>query len=351
MILDELGESGLLDLFRDWTGGASDAVRLGIGDDAAILDLPRDRELVVSTDAWVHGVHFSTDYLKPDEIGHRVMAGSLSDLAAMGAEAIAAFVNVHAPGSTEVEFLRRVYQGMERVAGPSGAIIAGGDTTRGELAFGVTVLGTVPRGRALRRDGARPGDVLCVTGELGAAEAGRRSLARELKEPLPGALREAAETAHRLPRPRFDVARVLSSLERRTVDVELETETIEPVRATAAMDLSDGLGIDLGRLCEASRVGCRVDLKYLPVHPSARRVGRADGGSEFDLALSGGEDFELLFTMAPADVELLLETARRAKLAITPIGTITTPREGRHLVDEKGKLRPLSDSGWDHFRG
>jgi thiamine-monophosphate kinase len=351
MTLEELGESGLLELLKDWTHGASKAVRLGIGDDAAILEVPPGRQLVVSTDAWVSGVHFSTDYLKPDEIGHRVMAGSLSDLAAMGADPIAAFVNIHAPGSTEVDFLRRVYLGMERVGGPSGAVIAGGDTTRGELAFDVTVLGTVERGAALRRSGAKPGDVICVTGELGAAEAGRRSLGGELSEPLPGALREAAENAHRLPRPRFDVARLLTTLERRTVDVELERETVEPARATAAMDISDGLGIDLGRLCEASRVGCRVEQSRIPVHPSARRVARIAGEAEYELALSGGDDYELLFTMAPADVEHLLEKVRKAKLAITPIGTITPAREGRHRVDEAGKSHPLSSSGWDHFRG
>jgi thiamine-monophosphate kinase len=289
--LSDLGEDGLLALLRDWTEASSAGVRLGPGDDAAILAPSGEREIVVSTDAWVDGIHFSREYLAPDEIGHRVMAGSLSDLAAMGAVGVAAFVNVHAPPETTVDFLRRVYLGMGRVADACHVVIAGGDTVRGPLAFDLTVVGTVEAGLAFRRDGAQAGDLVCVSGELGGAEAGRRLLARETLHDVPQQLVREAEAAHRTPRPRFDVARLLGSLERRTVDLAQTREEILPVRPTAGMDVSDGLGIDLTRMCEASGTGCRIAEREIPVNGAARRLARLDEQGEASLALGGGDDF------------------------------------------------------------
>lgn len=349
MKLSELGENGLLALIRDWTGSASPGVLLGPGDDAAILAPSGDREIVVSTDAWLEGVHFSRAALEPDEIGHRAMAGSLSDLAAMGATGVAAFVNLHAPDDTTVDFLRRVYQGLDRVADACGVVIAGGDTVRGPLSLDITVLGTVAPGTALRRDGARAGDVICVSGELGGAEVGRRLLSGGTEHSLPDALRAEAEAAHRTPRPRFDVARLLASLERRAVDVALRRETVTAVRATAAMDLSDGLALDLSRMCEASRTGARLREREVPVSRAARRMARLEGRRELDAA-SDGEDFEILFTIAPEDLDVLLDAARRAQIAVSPCGVMTLPDEGFVLEAEDGTEEPLVPRGWDHFR-
>lgn len=351
MKLSDLGEEGLLALLRDWTEGSSPHVRLGPGDDAAILAPSGEREIVVSSDAWVDGVHFSCDSLAPDEIGHRAMAGSLSDLAAMGAVGVAAFVNVHAPPETTVDFLRQVYLGMGRVADACGVVIAGGDTVRGPLAFDLTVVGTVEAGTALRRDGAKVGDVVCVSGELGGAEAGRRLLAEKAQHEIPAPLAAEAEAAHRTPRPRFDVVRLLASLERRTVDVANAREEVTSVRPTAMMDVSDGLGIDLTRLCEASGVGCRIDEREIPVNGAARRLARLEGRREAALALGGGEDFELLFTVSAPDIDVVLESARRASLRITRIGVLVPPDEGRVLVLPDGSIVPLEPEGWDHFRG
>jgi len=349
MNLSDLGENGLVELLKGWTGRPESGVRLGIGDDAAILAPSGGEEIVVSTDAWVEGVHFSTAYLEPDEIGHRAMAGSLSDLAAMGARATAAFVSLHAPPDTPVEFVRGLYLGLDRVAGSSGAAIVGGDCVRGQLALDLTVVGLVKAGAAVRRDGARDGDRIYVTGELGLAEAGRRSLAGLLEEPLPPGLREGAETAHRRPRPRFDAARLLTSLDRRAPDAPPETG--EPVRPTAMIDVSDGLAIDLGRLCEASRVGCRLDEPRIPVAEAARHVARREGRREAALALGGGDDFELLFTIAPGDEDVLEEAARRAQVRVTRVGVITPEPDGRRLVREGGTTEPLPPEGWDHFAG
>jgi thiamine-monophosphate kinase len=352
MKLSDLGEGGLLDLLREWTAAPSKAIAVGPGDDAAVLDLPGEatHQIVVSTDAWVEGVHFTRGLLAPDEIGHRVMAGSLSDLAAMGAVGLAAFVNLHAPPDLPVDFVRGLYQGMERIAGACGVGIAGGDTVRGQLALGITVLGAVPRGRAVRRSGAKVGDAVLVSGELGRSEAGRLLLSGEVGEKLPERLRVVAEAAHRSPRPRFDVARVLTTLERRTVDAGLQRETIEPVRPTAMIDVSDGLALDLRRLCAESGTGCRIEEGRIPVDGAARRIARSRGLPEISLALGGGEDFELLFTFGAKDVDLLLDAIAKARLDVTVIGKITRGAEELVLVGEDGTERPLPDLGWDHFR-
>ncbi|MGQ0722723.1 MAG: thiamine-phosphate kinase [Candidatus Eiseniibacteriota bacterium] len=351
MKLSDLGEGGLLDLLREWTAAPSPGIAVGPGDDAAVLDVPgATHQIVITTDAWVEGVHFSRALLAPDEIGHRAMAGSLSDLAAMGATGLAAFVNLHAPPDLPVDFVRGVYQGMERIAGACGVGIAGGDTVKGELALGITAVGTVPRGRAVLRSGAKAGDAILVSGELGRSEAGRLLLAGEVHETLPERLRVVAEAAHRSPRPRFDVAKVLTTLERRTVDAQLSHETIESVRPTAMIDVSDGLALDLRRLCAESGVGCRIEEARIPVDGAARRIARNSGLPDTSLALGGGEDFELLFTIAAKDVELLLDAVAKVRLDVTAIGQITRGAESLRLVGEDGTERPLPDLGWDHFR-
>jgi thiamine-monophosphate kinase len=208
----------------------------------------------------------------------------------------------------------------------------------------------VPPGGAIRRDGAGEGDVICVSGELGRSEAGRILLAKETDETLPGAMRGEATTAHLVPRPRFDVARLLMGLTRRTVDVELEREEISPVRPTAMIDVSDGLGVDLHRLCEASHVGCRVEERDVPVSAAARRIAEGRSERPLDLALRGGEDFELLFTLRAEDVEVLLAAAHKAALSISLIGKILPFREGRQLVGMDGRHEDWPHAGFDHFR-
>jgi thiamine-monophosphate kinase len=350
MKVSDLGERGFLELVRAWTSDSSPRVILGVGDDAAILPPSGDREIIVSTDAFLEGVHFTRPLFSPDDIGHKVMAATLSDLAAMGAEPWAAFVDLFAPGDSSVEFLRAVYAGMERVAGACGARIAGGDTVAGPLAFGITVIGTAPRGGAWRRDGARAGDVIYVSGELGKSEAGRLLLTKESALELPGPMKESATRAHLNPVPRFDVVQHLRALTTRRVDLERETEEETPVPPTAMIDVSDGLGIDLVRLCEASGVGCRVEEARIPVNGAARQIALDRDGRASDLAMSGGEDFELLFTMRPDDRETLEASVKKNRLDVRAIGLLTSPEEGRVLVRDGGALVPWQARGYEHFR-
>src|SRR5688572_5374898 len=293
MKVSDLGENGLLDLIRTWSASASKQVPLGVGDDAAILSPSGNREIVVSTDAYLDGVHFTRDIFAPDDIGHKAMAAALSDLAAMGAEGIAAFVDLTVRADEDIDFLRGVYQGMARIAGSCNVAIAGGDTTRGEFSLGITVVGFA-LGAPLRRDGASPGDLFFVSGELGKSEAGRLLLSGEFTHALPSGMREIAERAHRNPVPRFDVSNFLMSLTQKVVDLERGTEKFLAVRPTAMIDVSDGLGIDLWRLCDASRVGCRIEEARIPVAGAASQIALETERREIDLAMSGGEDFELV---------------------------------------------------------
>ncbi len=226
----------------------------------------------------------------------------------------------------------------------------GGDTVVGPLAIVVTVVGTVPRGGAWRRDGAQAGDVLFVSGELGKSEAGRLLLGDEAAFTLPGPMRQAAVRAHRNPVPRFDVVAHLRTLSTRRVDLERGVEEEIPARPTAMIDVSDGLGVDLARLCEASGVGCRVEETRIPVDGAARQISLEHGGRAIDLAISGGEDFELVFTMRPADQEILEASAKKRRLDVRAIGTITVREEGKLLVREGGATSPWPEKGFDHFR-
>jgi len=334
MKLSDLGESGFLERLRDWTS-TRPPVLVGIGDDAAVLDVGGESDLVVSTDAYVENVHFRTDTLEPADVGHRAMAGALSDLAAMGAKGIAAFVALHAPPDTPIDFLRSLYRGLARAAEPYGVQVAGGDTVRGPLALDVTAVGTVPRGRALLRSGARDTDVVFVSGPLGRSEAGRLLLFGETAADVSASSRRDAEAAHRAPRPRFDVAELVMGL---------------AAPPTAMIDVSDGLGIDLGRLCEASGAGCRVDAARIPVDEAAQRIAAAEGREPEALALGGGEDYELVFTVPADGVEDLEAAARSAGLVLFRIGEITPRDAGTSLIRPDGRAVELPRSGWDHFR-
>jgi thiamine-monophosphate kinase len=238
---------------------------------------------------------------------------------------------------------------MTRVADACGVSIAGGDTVRGEFTLDITVVGSVLPGQAVRRDGASAGDVICVSGELGRSEAGRRLAAEETRAEIPEAARSVALRGHRTPRPRFDVSEMLRGLRRRHVDLDAGTESYDPVRPTAMMDVSDGLAVDLLRMCAASRAGCRLDADRIPVDAAAREIARAAKEPEFALALGGGEDFELLFTMPPESLDLLLDAADRAGIAITPIGRMVPASDGCHIVEADGRAQLLRMQGWDHF--
>ena len=325
------GELALIDQIRRAASNLprSSAVRLGIGDDCAILTPPPGHDLVVTTDFSLEGRHFLRAKHSPDSIGHRTLARGLSDLAAMGATPLAAFLSLALPRSiaTHPRWLQDFLTGLTALARATKTPLAGGDTSESptdHIFADILLLGAVPTGQALRRDGARPGDALYCTGHLGGAAAElHRALASKRKLPATN------NTAHPhfFPQPRLATGRSLRG------------------KATACIDLSDGLSTDLTHLCKASNVSAELNLAALPIHPLAKKLSATKA---LRLALHGGEDYELLFT-APPNLRL---PKSLAKTPITRIGTITKPLRNTPRITQiaaGGQRSPLQPAGWEHL--
>jgi thiamine-monophosphate kinase len=296
---------------------ASADVLLGIGDDAAVL-APSARAQAVSVDAQVEGVHFRRDLLEPADIGYRALASALSDLAAMGARARAAFVALIAPEQLPEEDLYAIVDGFAQAQRAFACAVAGGNlASGGELSITTTVIGDAPAA-PITRAGARAGDALYVTGELGGAALGLRLLLAARCELAPECV-----ARWRRPTPRLREGAALASV------------------ASAAIDVSDGLLQDLGHLAEASHVGFELELHRVPRVAPLAGASAAIGVDPDALVLAGGEDYELLFTAAP---ELRPAVGTR-------IGTVTAA-QGIRIVDASGRaIAAPRGPGYDHFRG
>jgi thiamine-monophosphate kinase len=331
MRLDELGEFGLIARLTADIGTRSDVV-LGVGDDAAVLDLGGEALLVATVDALVEGRHFLREVATPEQIGHRALAVNLSDIAAMGAEPLWALVSLLVPPQLPVEVLDGVYAGFRALAGRFGVALVGGNVaaTDGPLAIDVTLLGRVPRGRVLTRAGGQPGDLLLVTGTLGAAAAGVLS-----STPPAGLARDVllrARQAQLEPQPRVDEGRALA----------------EAGVVTAMLDASDGLAADLGHLCEQSGVGAELEAESIPVDPAATATAAALGRDALDLALAGGEDYELLFSVHPGNEARAIDVVREVGGTARVIGRLVA-ESGLRLRYADGRVAQLAPRGWDHL--
>lgn len=308
--------------FAGLTPPATD-VALGIGDDAALLRVAPGHELVVTTDTLVAGRHFPL-VTAPADIGWKALAVNLSDLAAMGSQARWFTLALTLPEPDE-SWVREFASGLRELSLKHGVALVGGDTTRGPLAIAVTAMGQVPVGQALRRDGARAGDAVCVTGTLGDA-----ALALQRREVADdgGADRILRARLDR-PSPRLEAGLALRGL------------------AHAALDLSDGLAGDLGHICAASGVGAELEPALLPGSPSFEACSAAlSEVQRFALQAQGGDDYELCVCLPP---ERLAEAqARLAPLPLTVVGRITA-EPGLRLRYADGRTAPLTGSGYTHF--
>jgi len=299
-------------------------VVLGIGDDAALVSVPPEHELVVASDMLVAGVHFpeSTD---AGSIGHKALAVNLSDLAAMGADPAWFTMNISLPRA-DPEWLEQFCTGLFTLARQFGVALIGGDTTRGPLTVGIQILGTVPRWQALTRSGAKPGDRVYVTGYLGEAALGLGLVQGRIE--LPEEYQAPVVTKLNRPTPRIAAGQHLRGI------------------ASACIDISDGLAADLGHVLEASQVGAHIELGRLPISPAYDHVLPQAGWGQ---ALSGGDDYELCFTVPPAREPALRKVAARFGVPFREIGVIET-EPGLRITDEQGKPLALSSVGFDHFR-
>lgn len=292
-------------------------VVLGIGDDCALLAPPAGMHLALSTDTLVSGVHFFPD-ANPIDLGHKALAVNLSDLAAMGAKPLWASLNLTLP-QADPEFVEQFISGFSALAHQHGIALIGGDTTRGPLNIAVTVIGSVAPGTALRRDGARVGELIFVSGALGgAACAVQRRLA---------GMPEIAAISARLDRPQPRTALGLALVG----------------KSRCAIDISDGLLAELGHICRASHVGVRIDSTQIPIHRALEGLPEA-----LSLALSGGDDYELCFT-APAQQQAeILALSASLGVDLRVIGEVITGSEVQ-LLGRSGEQLRVSQTGYQHF--
>ncbi len=310
---DPKGEWKLIDWIRERTRLDPRAVPLGPGDDMAIVRLAGESECLVTVDALVEGTHFDLAKATPREVGYKALAASLSDAAAMAALPVCAVAWVTLPNGRDMAFAKEISRGLADAAQRFDCPIVGGDIVSGSgpLSVGTALVARADGVEPVRRSGAKAGDRLFVTGELGGSVLGR----------------------HLSFVPRIAEARILA----RTVMLH------------AMIDLSDGLSTDLGHLCEESRTGAEVEAEAVPISADARRLAETDGRPALEHALNDGEDFELLFAVGPEDGERLAAKNPLGGIRLTRIGRVTENRETT-LVRADGRREPLEPRGWEHFR-
>ncbi|MFQ5520518.1 MAG: thiamine-phosphate kinase [Candidatus Methylomirabilia bacterium] len=340
MKLTHLGERGLIRRIREHARAGAPGVSVGIGDDAAVLRLAEGVALLATTDLLLEDIHFRRRYADPHAIGWKAMTVNLSDIAAMGGTPRYALVGLACPEDTESEAIDAFYTGMEAAGAPHGVVIVGGDTSASPAGFlvSVTLLGEMTAGRPRLRSAACPGDLIAVTGSLGRSAAGLALLeaftSRESSRPqLDPEIEGEVTRAHLLPVARIAEGRWLASRS----------------EVHAMIDLSDGLATDLGHIASESRVGARVNLDRLPISPAVRAVAAALDRDLTDLAVSGGEDYELLFTADPATMPMLArELEAGTGTPVTAIGEVVEADAGVQFVGAGG-ARAFVAEGFEHF--
>jgi thiamine-monophosphate kinase len=296
------------------------AVAAGIGDDCAILRIPPGHEVLITTDFTLEGIHFRRDWHSPETIGYRCLARGLSDVAAMGGNPVAAFLSLALPPNTPQSWVDRFFDGLLQLAAEFKVTLAGGDTSQSPsgILADIVAVGSVPKGKAVLRSGARPGDRIYVTGRLGESAVALTSLRLGRK------IRAADFPRHFMPEPRLKIGQYLRK--RRL--------------ASSMIDLSDGLSTDLSHLCRESGVGAEIESAAIPRPP----VGKPAREVPLELALHGGEDYELLFTSSKPI------PAKIVGLSVTEIGRIVRGQK-LILVSATGAARKvLRPEGWENFR-
>ncbi|MBI5137882.1 MAG: thiamine-phosphate kinase [Nitrospirae bacterium] len=324
------GEFDFIATIRAGAARASGALRLGIGDDCAVWAPPAGHDQLASTDLLIEGVHFERATTSLADLGHKALAVNLSDIAAMGGTPRYVILGLGMPGDPSAH--AELVNGLLRHAAETGVTLIGGDTcaSRAGLLISITVLGEVPAGRAIPRGGARPGDAVYVTGTLGDSAAGLALLADAALAPA-APWRDALIGRHRRPAARLEWGRLLGG------------ERL----ASAMIDVSDGLLADLGHILDESGVGAEVAAERVPMSDALRAFGTAMGRDPLALAVGGGEDYELLFTVPPEREAALARHVAAGELAATAIGRVTGG--GGLRVSRDGAAYVPPRAGYEHF--
>jgi thiamine-monophosphate kinase len=331
--ITELGEFGLIARLTSGLTRSPDVVA-GVGDDAAILDIGGEDLLVATCDAQVEDTHFRLRAISPHDLGRRVLAVNISDIAAMGARPRFALISLLLPPTCDVALLDGIYAGLQDEATRFGVSLVGGNVARNaeRLILDITLLGTGKRDHLLQRNCARPGEVIMVTGNLGSSAAGLLVLEdQRLASHLSSEHLTNVLTAQRTPTPRVVAGQWL---------VQQDVKT--------GIDISDGLAADLAHICAASGVGATINAEALPILPEVRTIAALTRKEAQELALFGGEDYELIFTVPAERVdEIVRDMPEAAGVKATPIGTIDE-QSGLTLIAQ-GKSSLLQAGGWNHL--
>jgi thiamine-monophosphate kinase len=314
----------------------------GIGDDAAVVEPTSETWWHITTDLLAEGIHFDFTTASPQSIGYRAGMANLSDLAAMGAVPRYMVVSLAIPTTLKPSHIVKIYSGLMKACRRDRVALIGGDTSASKagLFLNITLIGTTPAQQALFRHGAQVGDLIYVTGTLGDSLAGLRIVMPLHATPRSRKQRIALSTLHQ----RFLVGRHFQPTARVAEGLWLNRQRL----ASAAIDLSDGLSGDLRHLCEASRVGAEIELDKLPISTACQAYGKITGCSPVQLALTGGEDYELLFTAAPSSRSTIEQQAKTRGYRVTCIGTIRPKRFGIQM-SSGGKRAPLPVTSYEHF--
>jgi len=334
MSLKEIGEFGFIKKISRGCLIRPDNIIKAIGDDAAAFVAEPDRLILITTDLLVERIHFLRDAISGFDLGYKSLAVNLSDIAAMGGTAREAFVSIAIPDDCQLAYLEAIYDGIKNLAARYDVNVLGGDTTRSkvDLIINIVVQGTVPKEELLCRDAAQPGDVVFSTGFLGDSKAGLHLILNHIEannETLKALLR-----VHLLPEPHLQEGRFLAR---------------QP-GVNAAIDTSDGLSSDLAHIAEESRVGARIFAEKIPISQNLK-----DFCSRFDFdpvqyALSGGEDYTLLCTIAPENADKIAsDFEKEFNRPLFAIGEITAGQQ-LEIIYPDGTANPLALTGWDHFK-
>jgi thiamine-monophosphate kinase len=330
-----LREFQLIEHLRRRFGRTGPSVILGMGDDTAVIKSPPRRHLLLTADLLTEDIHFTRSTSTYEDIGYKAAVANLSDIAAMGGTPHALAVSIAIPPSGTLSAMDKLYRGLMAACRPYGVALIGGDTSasRHGLFLSVTLTGYVAPGRILRRAGARIGDIVYVTGTLGDSLAGLQILKTRSGTGLSRKDSRYLIARHHRPTPRVQAGQFLAAGR----------------LATAAIDVSDGLSGDLAHLCEQSAVGVEIDAAALPLSRACRAYAAATKTDPVQLALRGGEDYELLFTVPATRRATLERLRRRAGCRLTPIGVIRPKRSGITLKTGRGDASPLRSTGYQHF--
>jgi thiamine-monophosphate kinase len=335
MTLKEIGEFGFIERIRQGCLIRPEGVVRAIGDDAAAFASSADQVTLLTTDLLVERVHFLRHAISGLDLGHKALAVNLSDIAAMGGDPREAFVSIAIPADCGLAYLDAIYGGLTELAAEFEVNILGGDTTasKGDLIINVAVTGRVHEAELLRRDGARPGDLLVTTGPLGESRAGLHLILNQIPADTPGFRRLL--DVHRRPQPHLREGRFLAT----------------SGAVHAAMDVSDGLGNDLAHILKQSAVGARIFADRLPISRDLKAFCHSFDFDPVQFAVAGGEDYVLLGAVDPRQAKAVMAAYQETfGASLFPIGEITTSGVGAvELVAADGRVMEIRDTGWDHF--